>query len=409
MDEIKQKIFYLKDVMNFSFHQIEEELGVSRKYVSKIYNGKDIKKVERKSSLDKYHSLIAGWFSEYPSLKATQVYDWLIERDVAVSYPRVVQYTKHFRRKKEKIYHHLNFLPGEEGQVDWAILPHPKIGRIYCFVLILSYSRYLFAHIFPRYSFEFFIEGHLKAFSFMKGLPHSLRYDNLKSVVLKRKPQIEYNPRFLNFCHHYGIKIRLCNPGAGNEKGRVERAIRTIKESFFNTMINCCSIEALNQSLHQWVDNKNKTIHRSTRQKPIDLIKEEKLKTLPAIAWNNVTIHSPVKTTKTAMMIFDTNSYSVPDYLVGKFISIHSTPTKVSFYNDNKRVAKHPRCFKRFKKIINPLHRSYLHLSTGAKMQRIYEVIKNVHPIMAEFLLKNETCGEDPQKTAYQIFKIFKN
>lgn len=47
-----------------------------------------------------------------------QVYEWLRERGVAVSYPSVVQYTKSFRKKKERVYHQLNFLPGEEGQVE---------------------------------------------------------------------------------------------------------------------------------------------------------------------------------------------------------------------------------------------------------------------------------------------------
>ncbi len=77
--------------------------------------------------------------------------------------------------------------------VDWCFVRHPGLGKFYCFVLILSYSRYLFA----RSSFEFFIQGHLTAFSSFNGYPHGLRYDNLKSVVLRRRPELEYNPRFL--------------------------------------------------------------------------------------------------------------------------------------------------------------------------------------------------------------------
>lgn len=409
MDEIKQKILYLKDVMGFSFHQIAQMLEIDRKYISKIYNDEPLGQSERTSILDSYQGLMINWFKDYPSLKASQAYDWLKDRGVKISYSRVVQYTKPFRRKKAKVYHHLNFLPGEEGQVDWAIMNHPTIGRLYCFVLILSYSRYMFAHFFPRFSFEFFIQGHLMAFSFMQGMPHSLRYDNLKSVVIKRKPEIEYNDRFLNFCRHYGIQIRLCNPGAGNEKGRVERAIRTIKEGFFNTMTNTDSPEAINQSLHRWVEKKNQTIHRGTQKIPTELFKEEKLKPLPLIAWNNVTCHPPAKTTKTGMMIYDTNSYSVPEYLVGHCLSVHSTTTMVTIHDEkNKRVASHPRCFQRYKKIINPLHRSYIRLSSKAKLQRIYEVIKNMHPSIADFLNKNQLHGEDPQMTAYHLFKALK-
>jgi hypothetical protein len=108
------------------------------------------------------------------------------------------------------------------------------------------------------------------------------------------------------------------------------------------------------------------------------------------------------------MMIFDTNAYSVPEYLVGKSLSIYSTPMTVKIYDRDKEVASHPRSFQRHKQIINPLHRSYCCLSKGAKRERIFDVIRNLHPSMGEFLLKNQTVGEDPQKTAYEIFKLLK-
>ncbi len=409
MEEIRQRILYLRDVIGLSFYQIEEQTGTPRKRASRIYRGAStMENRKRFCLLDKYHPIISNWFREYPSLKALQVYKWLCERGVQVSYPLIVKYTRELRRKKEKVYHPLDFLPGEEGQVDWCIIPHPGMGRLFCFVLILSYSRHLFAHIFPRSSFEFFIEGHIMAFSAMNGIPHSLRYDNLKTVVLRRRPEIQYNPRFLDFSRHYGVEIRLCNPARGNEKGRVERVIRTMKATFFNNMVRYCSLSAINQGLHEWVEDKNNTPHRATRKSPVALFQEERLKPLPGIPWKNVHIHTPVKTTKTAMMIFDTNTYSVPDYLVRKALSIHSTPTTVKIYDGNKEVASHPRSFERYKQIINPLHRTYSRLSTKAKMHRIYDVIRGLHPDVAEFLLKNQACGEDPQRTAYQIFKLLK-
>jgi hypothetical protein len=247
------------------------------------------------------------------------------------------------------------------------------------------------------------------AFSAVEGIPYGMRYDNLTSVVLKRRPEVQYNPRFLEFARHYGIEIRLCNPGAGNEKGRVERAIRTIRETFLNTMEKYSSLKALNHALHEWVDSKNHTIHRATEKKPADLLKEDKLRPLPEKPWNNVFIHPPVKTTKTAMMIFDTNCYSVPDYLVGKSLSIHSTTDTVKIYDTDKQIASHPRSFQRRAQMINPLHRSYCKLSVKAKMQRIHAVIKDLHPSISDFLDKNQACGEDPQKTAYEIFKLMKS
>ena len=408
-EDIRQRILYLRDVMHLSFYQIEDMTGVSRKRVSKLYKG-DLPgdKAGRPCMLDRYRSLIGSWFAEYPALKAKQICSMLKDRGLDVSYTLVVKYTRSFRKKKGKVYHALTFLPGEESQVDWCFINHPSLGKHSCFVLILSHSRYLFAHVFPRASFEFFIEGHLMAFSSMNGTTRSLRYDNLRTVVIRRKPDVQFNPQFLEFSRHYGTEIRLCNPGAGNEKGRVERVIRTMKEMFFNKMQNYSSFEALNRGLHEWVDHKNQTVHRATLQSPMDMLKEEDLKPLPEIPWNNVVIHPPVRTTKTGMMIFDMNSYSVPDYLVGKSLSLHSTPDTVRICDADKQVASHPRSFERYKQFLNPLHRSYLRISQKAKLQRIHEVIKNMHQSMGDFLLKNQTCGEDPYKTAHEIFRLMK-
>lgn len=169
-EDVRQRIQYLRDVMHLSFYQIEDMTGVPRKRASKIYQGDNSgDKAIRPCMLERYRSLIGDWFADYPALKAKQVYGMLKDRGILVSYTLVVKYTRSFRQKKKKVYHALTFLPGEESQVDWCFINHPSLGKLSCFVLILSHSRYLFAHVFPRASFEFFIEGHLMAFSSMNG------------------------------------------------------------------------------------------------------------------------------------------------------------------------------------------------------------------------------------------------
>lgn len=263
----REMILYLRDVLGLSFYQIQDRTGISRKRASRIYRRSSPERKTRSFTLDPYRSLIGEWFKEYPTLRAQQVHQWLRTRGVEISYPAVVKYTRSFRKKTPKVYHPLTFLPGEESQTDWCFIHHPQLGKLYCFVFILSYSRYLFAHVFARSSFEFFIEGHLMAFSALGGIPYGIRYDNLATVVLRRRPEVQYHPRFLEFSRHYHLEIRLCNPGAGNEKGRVERTIRTLRETFFNTMEKCSSLKALNHALHEWVDNKNQTVHRATERR----------------------------------------------------------------------------------------------------------------------------------------------
>lgn len=410
--ELFQKVLYLREVKGLSFRQIGKETGIPRRKASKIYSGtwKEDNRPKRSPILALYHDLIHSWFNEIPSLKATQVFKRLKERGVLVSYRTVSKFTEYARKKKkDKVYWPLSFLPGEEGQVDWFFMDHPKLGKLYGFTIVLSYSRYSFAHIFCRSSFEFFIEGHIMAFSDFGGYPRCLRYDNLKSVVLKREP-LQYNPSFLEFARHYGFEIRLCNPAAGNEKGRVERLIRSVRETFLNTAEHHQSLLALNEALHTWIHEKNETIHRATEAVPAKKKSEEKLKKLPEHTWVNTFIHPPKRSTKTGFVIFDTNFYSVPEYVIHESLILHTFIDKVDIYDPKgNRVASHPRCFERKQEIFNPIHRLGNKLSEKGKRDRIFALIQNMDPITKTFLEQNRNIGEDAHQTAYTIFKFLKD
>lgn len=70
-----------------------------------------------------------------------------------------------------------------------------------------------------------------------------------------------------------------------------------MKTTFFNNTDRYSSLSAINQGLHEWVTDKNNTLHRSTGKSPVELFKEETIKLLPAIPWKNVNIHPPVNPT----------------------------------------------------------------------------------------------------------------
>lgn len=406
MEDYGQRVRYFKDVEGLSYRQIAARLTISRKRVAKFYTGDFGQKVSKKGKhLDEYRSLIHHWFSEHPGIKAKQVFLRLRERGVETSQRTVSKYTKDLRRKKPKTYWELEFLPGEEAQVDWFFINHPKLGKLCGFAMVLSYSRCLFAHLFPRHAFEFFIEGHLMAFNTMGGLPRALRFDNLRTVVLKRQP-LTYNPAFLEFARHFNFEIRLCNLAAGNEKGRVERSIRSLRDGFFNIATHIDSLKALNSALHEWVEQKNKTVHRGTLKIPQDQIGLEKLRLPPQSPWINCSVHPPKRPTKTALVIFDTNRYSVPESCVDLMLSIRSYPQKIEIYNlKGTLVTTHLRCFDRNKSIVNPHHKSVKGMSTAAKHERIQQLVKNLDPIVDTFLGINQEIGEGRYQSGYRIFK----
>jgi transposase len=193
-----QEVRQLYEVERLSLRQIVQKLQISRKTVSRIIQDAPLKKPTRKLLCQPYDRLIREWYQEYPFIKATQVYERLKSYGFGGGYGTVKRYTYPLRQKKPNAFHELTFLPGEEAQIDWMEWRFP-FGVLYGFVYLLAYSRYLFVQFYPRHSLEFFLDGHLKAFQKIGGVPHRHRYDNLKSVVLKRTPEITFNPQFLEF------------------------------------------------------------------------------------------------------------------------------------------------------------------------------------------------------------------
>lgn len=309
-------------------------------------------------------------------------------------------------KRKKAMYHSLTFLPGQEMQVDWFIITGLPFGKVYGFICILSYSRYAWGNIYPRHSFEFFLDGHIECFKHIGGIPHTCRYDNLKSVVLSRKPYIKYNPHFLDFAKFYNFSIYLCNPYSGHEKGRVERVIRTIRAFLYGFEFK--DILDLNTKYHQALNQRNDKIHRVTGKKPIEMLKEEKLINLPAIEYQVGKV-IPCLISKTGFVEFDTNKYSVPNTCSLKRADIIAHPDKVEIMLGSNKIATHKRSFLKRQKIENPFHRTkLLNITPDYKYQRICELMKNMAPSINYFLTQAQIAGEDELKYAYELFKLLK-
>lgn len=398
-----QQVRQLYEVERLSLRQIVQKLQVSRKTVSRIIQDPPLKKITRKLLCQPYDRLIREWYQEYPFIKATQVYERLKSYGFPGGYGTVKRYTRPLRQKKSPGFHELTFLPGEEAQIDWMEWRFP-FGVLYGFVYLLAYSRYLFVHFYPRHSLEFFLDGHLRAFQEIGGLAHRHRYDNLKSVVLKRTPEITFNPQFLEFSRHYGFSIHPCTPGRANEKGRVERVIRDLKD--FLKITPCQHLYAANRQAYFWRQERNQRMHRSTDQKPTDLLKEEKLKTLPQIPYRPYRIVL-AQISKTGFVEFDTNRYSVPSAYANTTAEILAYADHLEIVVRGKHIANHPRSWEQKQKIENPKHRqSLLNRTPHFKRQRIYQLLTGMDPKVAHFLKQAEEEGQEPYQTGYELFRI---
>lgn len=409
MDEeaVIQRILQLREVEKLSLRQIAQALGISRKRVSRILKGAGMARpLAKKSVLDEYIHLICHWYKQYPKLKALQVYERLKSYGYSGSYPTVALFTKKYRKPKGEAYHPLIFLPGEEAQIDWFFFNHEHLGQVAGFVYLLSFSRYAWGVFYPKTTFEFFLTGHIECFRHLNGLARSHRYDNLKSVVLKRSPNIEYNPQFLDFSRFYGFSIYVCNPYSGNEKGRVERLIRDIRSFLYTEEFT--DLADLNRKFAAWFGKRNNTIHSSTGKTPKELLPQERLISLPQGVYPARRI-IPARASKTALVEFETNKYSLPSTCASKTVEIAAYPYDIHILLSEKKVAAHKRCFGRKQIIQNPLHAERLLEQTPQfKMRRILQLISNMSEVF-KYFIDNQENDTQRVEAAYQLFGLLKS
>ena len=402
---VESQVRHLYEVEHLSIRQIAKKLRMARKTVGRVVRNERVMRSYPDSILRSYERLIDQWYQEYPFLRASQVYERLQSYGFKGSYGTVIVWTRKYRQKKRQAYHELTFLPGEEAQVDWMEERFPW-GVTYGFVMILAYSRYLYVRFYPRQSLEFFLQGHIEAYREIGGVAHRHRYDNLKSVVIERSPEVKFNAQFLDFARHYGFSIHPCNPYRANEKGRVERVIRDIRD--FLRVNPFEDLRDLTRKVGLWRVQRNQRIHRVTEKAPVEALKEEKLKALPAIPYRPYRVLL-ASITKTGFVEFETNRYSVPSSYADRSCELFAYPDHLEVMIKGNRIAYHPRVFDRNGKIELPTHReTLLRMTPQFKTKRIYQLMDQMDPALHRFLQEGQQEAQDSMAMAYDLFKLLR-
>jgi len=273
-------------------------------------------KTLRKGVTDPYADFIRRVLEKHPRLRATRIYQMIRDRGYTGSIVQLRRFVACIRPSHKEAFLRLLTFPGEQGQVDWASFGTVSVGRakrrLSCFVITLSYSRALYLEFFFDQKMESFLRGHVNAFADWHGLPRVLLYDNLRSAVLERRgDDVRFHPRLLELCAHYHFAARPCQVGAGNQKGRVERVIRYIRESFFAAR-PFTTLKDFNRQALLWRDREAHTRlwpggdHRTV----MEAFEEEKSRLLPLpVHAFDTDLLVPVRSGKTIYVRFDLNDY----------------------------------------------------------------------------------------------------
>ncbi|HSV59918.1 MAG TPA: IS21 family transposase, partial [Variovorax sp.] len=357
----------------------------------------------RPSRIDLYRPFILATLAKFPTLTAARLYVMVGERGYVGS-------GEHFRhliaamrpRPSAEAYLRLRTLPGEQAQVDLAHFGHLQIGRarrpLMAFVMVLSHSRQIFLRFFLDARMDSFLRGHVEAFAAL-GLARVLLYDNLKSAVLERQGDaIRFNPALLALAGHYRFEPRPVAPARGNEKGRLERAIRYVRDSFFAAR-QFTDLADLNAQARAWA-----CAQAADRRWPED----HRLSVREAFAAERASLLAlpqhdfplgervPVTVGKTPYVRFDLNDYSVPHTHVRRTLTVLADEQWVRILDGSAELARHARCWDSGRQIEDDAHvQRLVDHKRSARAHRACDRLAQAAPAAAILLQRAGARGDN--------------
>jgi len=327
-----EEFLMFRDLYNqgLNISQIAEKTGHDRKTVRKYIATKALPiathRVPKPGKLDEYCEYIQKRISEYP-LSASRIYREIQEQGFTGGYTILKDYIRKIR-PPETTAAILRYetKPGVQAQVDWAECDHieedNRWRKVYCFSIILGYSRMRFMEYTLSTDAYTFIQCHLHAFEYFGGYTEEILYDNIKQILIKRaiRPKDNtWNSKFEDFFTYHGFIPRLCKPYCPHTKGKIEKSIGYMKRDFLlgGTF---ASLADMNRQLLQWVNRVNGEVHGTTNEIPFERLKKENLKSLSTIQPYIVRREESRKVSRDSYVSYRGNRYSVPFQYAGRSV-----------------------------------------------------------------------------------------
>ena len=336
---------------------IARELGIDRKTASKYLHLNSPPRYKAREGSTRtdpfipFEQTVREFIENHPLLSSTEIFEAIVEQGYSGSERTVDRrVAKILGEKPKERFFEQEYEPGEQSQFDFkesVEIPFIDGNRVvHLHFSTLPYSDIFFIHGYPFKTYECFIDGKHHFFEKIGGLTDHVRIDNLSPAVRKvlEGDRRLYTKAYQRAIDYYGFKVLPCRPGKGNEKGDVERDIRTharrIKNKIKLQNIKFIDWKHLNQWLYEYA------LSRFTEEQKQRLkIEQAKLKPLPdrdtevmcRIGEGSVTLHGTVRINKSV--------YSVPDTAIGVACRTVMGPYETKIYradSSHALIATHP-------------------------------------------------------------------
>ena len=361
----------------------------------------------RGSFVDAYVPFMKETLERWPTLRSTRVHDMLKERGFPGSPRTVREHVARLRpRKQAEAFLRTSTLIGEQSQIDWAFIGNVDVDgtkrALWMFVIVLSWSRAIWAESCFAMDAPAVARSLVRAGVAFGGVTRQWLFDNPKTIVIERVSAelVRFHPLLLATTTALLVQPRLCAPRRANEKGKVERAIRFMRDRALSGWTPT-TIDDANQRLRLFCDGvgldrphptiANKTVRECLAEERPRLLK------MPAHPPETDEVRS-ADVDKTAFVRFDANDYSVPHELVGKTVTIVASDTAVRVVDVGTEVARHVRSYSRKRVIEDPRHRSALIARKRAaknvkRREQLQERFPAFNVVIERWLEENRNVG----------------
>jgi transposase len=297
-----------------------------------------------------------------------QLFSRLQAEGYAGSYTILKRFVRTVRPKNQPAFLTLHFAPGQCAQVDWGSWGSIRAGEtrraLSFFVMVLCWSRKMYLEFTYSQGQEIWLSCHAHAFEYFGGrVPAEIMCDNTKTAVLSHPfggaPIL--NPAYLDFARYHGFEIKACGPRRAWEKGRVESAVKYVKQSFLAGRA-LSDLAAVNAEARLWLDTvANVRVHGETRRQPEEMFAEEqgRLRPLPAHPYDAARVGT-VRASNRCRVTVDANRYSVPAACASAQLTLKLYAERLRLFEGERLVAEHVRSFERGRDIEQPEHAAEL-------------------------------------------------
>ena len=292
--------------------------------------------------------------------KKIDIHEALKEEGFDIGYTTTCNSIRKINKEAKEAYIRQEYKLGEVCEFDWGEVKLNIAGKkktLQMSIFTTARGDYRWGDLYQNQKTEAFLDTTASFFEEVGGVYQEMVYDNTRVMVARFAGRSEKEPTeaLLKLSIYYGFRFRFTNSYQAHEKGHVERSVEYLRRKIFSKRDEFSSLEEARQYFKSELKRLNAKPQKDAKSAQ-EILQEERGYLLPLPPRYDTARITEARVDRYACITVDGNHYSVPDYLVGKFVFVKIYPDRIICYHSEKKIASHKRKYGRKKWSIDITH-----------------------------------------------------